>query len=252
VCALFVWSFALISAEFVALVVHELGHACAALRRTDAPVLVLIGTPLTVLRFGRLSVGLGMGFTGAACGFAAPESPRAQAAIAAAGPAASMLVAIAAATAFATIAGASFEPPLGPFCVALAVAGLLGAIRNGVPRANARGLYGAGGNDGHQVAVILGWRAPAAAPPPGVTRPASVAPPSARALAPGSGPAEAPRLMGTWAKVVLALVFVFALFAAPGAALAMVVLFGLAALASREQDHAKRLRQARAPQRRDR
>jgi hypothetical protein len=246
-----VWTVAIFVASFFCMLVHELGHAWVALRRTDAAVVVLVGNPLGILRFGRLSVGLGLGLTGGACYHVVPPCERDQAAVAAAGPAASLLAGLAAAGAFAGVAHASLHAPAGVFFAVLAACALVDVLANGVPRADARGVYGDGGNDGHQVAVSMGWRAPSAVPAavPAGAGPGASVPPPASGTVPGATPAPAPPAFAPpWALAVLALVFVFSLVAVPLAAVGLVVLFGLAWLMQREQEQAANLQQARAPE----
>jgi hypothetical protein len=70
-------------------------------------------------------------------------------------------------------------------------------------------------------------------------------PAAAPALAPATAPRPDAPTTRPWAMIVLGIVTLFALFVAPLAALAIVVLFGLAALQTREHDHAKRMSEAR-------
>ena len=71
------WCAAIYLSIFARTLVHELGHACVALRMTTDPVVVLIGKPLVLPRFGRLTLGLGLGGTGGVCVYGPPCTRRA-------------------------------------------------------------------------------------------------------------------------------------------------------------------------------
>jgi hypothetical protein len=118
------WCLAILLAGPIVLLVHELGHAVAALALTRGPVVVQTGRrALLTPRIGRLTLALGPGgLQAGACWHLAPDTPRAEAAIAAAGPLASVLVAVAAGTACLAL-----TPPR-PVTLALAALAVLGAL----------------------------------------------------------------------------------------------------------------------------
>ena len=108
---LLAWCLAVLLAGPVVLLVHELGHAVAALLLTRGPVVVQTGRRAFLTpRLGRLTLALGPGgLQAGACWHLAPESRAAEAAIAAAGPLASLLTATAAGTACLVL-----DPPAAP------------------------------------------------------------------------------------------------------------------------------------------
>jgi hypothetical protein len=121
---LLAWCLAVLLAGPVVLLVHELGHAAAALLLTKGPVVVQTGRRAFVTpRVGRLTLALGPGgLQAGACWHLAPESRSAEAAIALAGPLASLLTAMAAGTALLVV-----DPPRGAG-LALAALGVLAAL----------------------------------------------------------------------------------------------------------------------------
>jgi hypothetical protein len=126
---LLAWCLAVLLAGPVVLLVHELGHAAAALALTRGPVVVQNGRrALVTPRVGRLTLALGPGGPQAgACWHVAPDGRRAEAAIAAAGPLASLLTGAGAGAAVLAL-----HPPLALTLTlaALAVLGLLDALGN--------------------------------------------------------------------------------------------------------------------------
>jgi hypothetical protein len=98
---LLAWCLAILLAGPLVMLVHELGHAAAALALTRGPVVVQTGRRAFLTpRIGRLTLAIGPGgLQAGACWHLAPESRRAEAAIAAAGPLASLATAATAATA---------------------------------------------------------------------------------------------------------------------------------------------------------
>ena len=121
---LLAWCLAVLLAGPVVLLVHELGHAAAALLLTKGPVVVQTGRRAFLTpRVGRLTLALGPGgLQAGACWHLAPESRAAEAAIAAAGPLASVVTATAAGTALLVL-----DPPRGAG-LALAALGVLAAL----------------------------------------------------------------------------------------------------------------------------
>jgi len=126
---LLAWCLAVLLAGPIVLLLHELGHAVAALALTRGPVVVQTGRRAFVTpRLGRLTLALGPGGLHAgACWHLAPSSRPAEAAIAAAGPLASLLLAT-----VASLACLRLDPPRGlelPLA-AIAVLGVLDAAGN--------------------------------------------------------------------------------------------------------------------------
>lgn len=121
---LLAWCLAVLLAGPIVLLVHELGHALAALALTRGPVVVQIGRrALVTPRLGRLTLALGPGgLQGGACWHLAPDTRRAEAAIAACGPLASLIAAAAAA-----VACVALDPPRAGV-LALAALAVLGAL----------------------------------------------------------------------------------------------------------------------------
>jgi hypothetical protein len=160
---LLAWCLAILLAGPVVVLLHELGHAIAALALTRGPVVVQTGRrAFLTLRLARLTLALGPGgLQAGACWHLAPQSRRAEAAIAAAGPLSSLLTAV--------LAGAGcllLNPPrtAGLALAALAVLAALDAIGNLWPALHParRTVTGAPqGSDGRIVARCLGL-APAA------------------------------------------------------------------------------------------
>ncbi len=95
---LLAWCLAILLVGPLVMLLHELGHALAALALTRGPVVLQTGRRAFVTtRVGRLTLALGpAGIQAGACWHLAPESRRAEAAIAAAGPLASVITATAA------------------------------------------------------------------------------------------------------------------------------------------------------------
>jgi len=126
---LLAWCLAILLAGPLVMLIHELGHAVAALALTHGPVVVQTGRRAFVApRIGRLTLAIGPGgLQAGACWHLAPESHRAEAAIAAAGPLASLATAATAATACLLLA-----PPraAGLALAALAVLAGLDAVAN--------------------------------------------------------------------------------------------------------------------------
>ncbi|MEA2179500.1 MAG: hypothetical protein QOG77_2797 [Solirubrobacteraceae bacterium] len=129
---LLAWCLAILLAGPVVLLVHELGHAVAALALTHGPVIVQTGRrSLLTLRLGRLTLALGPGgLQAGACWHLAPDTQRREAVIAAAGPLASTITA-----AIAGGACLALAPPrtAGLALAALAVLAALDAIGNLIP-----------------------------------------------------------------------------------------------------------------------
>jgi hypothetical protein len=232
------WALAMYLAFFTRVLVHELGHAVVALGLTDGPVLVLLGRPLTVARLGRLSLGLGLGMTGGAC-YAVPSTARARAAIAAAGPAASLVMSLCAAGGFMLAADGSARSFGGAFLALTAAFAMLDVVLSGWPRARVRLVYGACASDGHVVALAMGWLAPSE--PTAEVEPTTMSTAAAAQGAPG--PTTRP-----WAFVALAIIAVAAAlivlidaFVDPAQALGLAVISTLGWLAWRERDLSDRL-----------
>ena len=126
---LLAWCLAVLLAGPIVLLLHELGHALAALALTRGPVVVQTGRRAFVTpRLGRLTLALGPGgLQAGACWHLAPDSRPAEAAIAAAGPLASLLLA-----AVAALACVRLDPPRGLelLLAAIAVLGVLDAVGN--------------------------------------------------------------------------------------------------------------------------
>ena len=155
---LLAWCLAILLAGPLVMLLHELGHALAALALTRGPVVVQTGRrALLTPRVGRLTLAIGPGgLQAGACWHLAPGSRRAEAAIAAAGPLASLLTAAAGATAC-----LGLHPPRGlaPALAALAVLGAIDAVANLWPALHpaARTVTGAPQeSDGRIVARCLG------------------------------------------------------------------------------------------------
>jgi hypothetical protein len=121
---LLAWCLAILLAGPIVLLVHELGHALAALALTRGPVVVQTGRRAFVTpRIGRLTLALGPGgLQAGACWHLAPDTRRAEAAIAAAGPLASLTTACVAAGAVLALG-----PPR-PVMLALAAVAVLGTL----------------------------------------------------------------------------------------------------------------------------
>jgi hypothetical protein len=159
---LLAWCVAILLAGPVVLLVHELGHALAALALTRGPVVVQTGRrSFLTPRIGRLTLALGPGgLQAGACWHLAPDTPRAEAIIAAAGPLASLSTAL-----LAGGACLAFDPPraAGLALPALAVLGALDAIGNLWPALHParRTVTGAPQeSDGRIVARCLGLASP--------------------------------------------------------------------------------------------
>jgi hypothetical protein len=93
---LLAWCLAVLLAGPLVLFLHELGHGLAALALTRGPVVVQTGRrAFATPRLGRLTLALGPGgLQAGACWHLDPQSRPAEAAIAAAGPLASLLLAV--------------------------------------------------------------------------------------------------------------------------------------------------------------
>ena len=126
---LLAWCLAILLAGPLVMLIHELGHAVAALVLTRGPVVVQTGRRAFLTpRIRRLTLAIGPGgLQAGACWHLAPESRRAEAAIAAAGPLASLVTAATAATACLIL-----QPPraAGLALAALAVLAALDALAN--------------------------------------------------------------------------------------------------------------------------
>jgi hypothetical protein len=129
---LLAWCLAVLLAGPLVLLVHELGHAVAALAVTHGPVIVQTGRrSFATLRLGRLTLALGPGgLQAGACWHLAPDTQRKEAVIAAAGPLASLAVA-----AIAAFACLTLDPSrtAGLALAAIAILGMLDAIGNLIP-----------------------------------------------------------------------------------------------------------------------
>jgi hypothetical protein len=129
---LLAWCLAVLLVGPVVLLVHELGHAVAALALTRGPVIVQTGRrSFLTVRLGRLTLALGPGgLQAGACWHRAPDTPRAEAIIAACGPLASLVT-----CAVATAACLLLDPSraAGLALAALAVLSALDAVGNLVP-----------------------------------------------------------------------------------------------------------------------
>ena len=165
---------------------HELGHAAVGLVLTRGPVEVAVGdrADQLVLEAGRLELGMSWSFSpGGECRIDSSElsTPKAEAWIAAAGPAASLLLAVVLLSASAS-AGV-FDPETSLAARVLAIGGgmALGQfVLSALPLRYGRGL-GPGESDGRAI-----WRILTGAPPGGLgreqrreTRPERVAHPAA-------------------------------------------------------------------------
>jgi hypothetical protein len=157
---LLAWCLAVLLAGPVVLLLHELGHAVAALALTRGPVIVQTGRrSFVTLRRGRLTLALGPGgLQAGACWHLAPDTPRAEAIIAAAGPLASLVTCAVAATTCLAL-----DPPrtAGLALAAVAVLAALDAVRNLLPILHParRTVTGAPQeSDGRIVARCLGLR----------------------------------------------------------------------------------------------
>ncbi|MEA2221226.1 MAG: hypothetical protein QOJ35_3852 [Solirubrobacteraceae bacterium] len=241
------WALAMYLAFFARVLVHEFGHALVALGLTDRPVLVLLGRPLTMARVGRLSLGLGLGMTGGVC-YATPSTAHARAAIAAAGPAASLVMSLCAGGGFVLAAGGSARTFFGAFLALTAAFAMLDVVLSGWPRAGVRHAYGPGTSDGYDVALAMGWLAPPA--PTAEIDPTTM--PTAAAAQRAPRPTTRP-----WAFVALAiiaaaaaLIVVIDAFVDPAQALGVAVISTLAWLAWRERNVTDRLTEtdSRPPQ----
>jgi hypothetical protein len=118
------------ASALTATLVHELGHAVAALRAVGGHVVVRAGgDPAATLRLGRLVIALGpLVAAGGACLHKPPASARDAARIAAGGPLASLLGAVAAGAAWAAAPG-----PLHPAAGAPALACAAGFLVSAAP-----------------------------------------------------------------------------------------------------------------------
>ena len=155
---LLAWCLALVVAAPLVMLVHELGHAVAALLLTRDRVVVQTGRrSFVTVRLGRLTLALGpAGLQAGACWHMAPDSPRAEAAIAAAGPLASVASASIAATACLLLAPTR---AITLVLAALAVLALLDAIGNLWPALHPARRTATGApqeSDGRIVARCLG------------------------------------------------------------------------------------------------
>jgi hypothetical protein len=123
---LLVWVACLVLVIPVVTLVHELGHAAAALRFTSRHVVIqLYGRPLRDLHAGRLHLVIALPGLGGCCAYAEPSSRRGEVAISAAGPFASFATGAAAAGGWL----ATSWVPVG----ALAAVSLVVALRNAFP-----------------------------------------------------------------------------------------------------------------------
>ena len=126
---LLAWCLAVLLAGPLVMLLHELGHALAALALTRGPVVVQTGRRAFLTpSIGRLTLAIGPGgLQAGACWHLAPDSPRAEAAIAAAGPLASLMTAATAGTACLLL-----QPPRAALLLlaALAVLAALDALGN--------------------------------------------------------------------------------------------------------------------------
>ena len=129
---LLAWCLAILLAGPLVMLIHELGHAVAALVLTRGPVVVQTGRRAFLTpRIGRLTLAIGPGgLQAGACWHRAPDTQGREAVIAAAGPIASL--------ALATIAGCAclaLDPSrtAGLALAAIAVLGILDAIGNLIP-----------------------------------------------------------------------------------------------------------------------
>jgi Zn-dependent protease len=129
---LLAWCLAVLLAGPLVLLVHELGHAAAALALTRGPVVVQTGRRAWVTpQVGRLTLALGPGgLQAGACWHLAPRTPRAEAIIAASGPLASVVTCAAAGTACLAL-----HPPrtAGLLLAALAILAAFDAVGNLLP-----------------------------------------------------------------------------------------------------------------------
>jgi len=158
---LLAWCLAIIVAAPLVQLLHELGHAAAALLLTRGPVVVQTGRrALVTPRIGRLTLALGPGgLQAGACWHLAPDTRRAEGAIAAAGPLASLLTAALAAACLA------LHPPKAAVLglAALAVLAALDAADNLWPALHPARRTVSGRpqeSDGRIVARCLGLAAP--------------------------------------------------------------------------------------------
>ena len=156
---LLAWCLAVLFAGPVVLLLHELGHGLAALALTRGPVVVQTGRRAFVTpRLGRLTLALGPGgLQAGACWHLAPDTPRAEAAIAAAGPLASLLLSV-----LAGLACLRLDPPraLQLLLAALSVLGALDAAGNLWPALHPARRTATGApqeSDGRIVARCLGF-----------------------------------------------------------------------------------------------
>ena len=156
---LLAWCLAVLFAGPIVLLLHELGHGLAALALTRGPVVVQTGRRAFVTpRLGRLTLALGPGgLQAGACWHLAPDTRRAEAAIAAAGPLSTLLL-----SALAGVACLRLDPPRGLqlLLAAISVLGALDAAGNLWPALHPGRRTATGApqeSDGRIVARCLGF-----------------------------------------------------------------------------------------------
>jgi hypothetical protein len=201
---------------------HELGHAAAGLVLTRGRVEVAVGdrADQLVLEAGRLELGLSWSFSpGGECRIDSGElrAPKAEAWIAAAGPAASLVVAVVLLSA--SVSAGVFDPGT-PLAARVLVTGggmALGQFfLSALPLRYGRGL-GPGESDGRAI-----WRVLTGAPPGGLAR-------ELRREARGE------RVAHPAALAVLLLIVALTLFLDPLLALMTILLFAVAWLLNRRE-----------------
>lgn len=142
-------------AYMLSLLIHELGHAVVALRLIPGDVDVATGCEgpqLVHLRYGRLSVTIGLG-DGGECVHDDPGTSRGRALVAGAGPAASLLTAAIACAAWLAAGGTGADLALSIALVSVAGSSLVGLFVSLVFMEVEEGMP----TDGLRLARELGW-----------------------------------------------------------------------------------------------